>query len=235
MGGRCADARAGMRAGTKAARATAPILAAMRSNTRHLIEALVLSALIFVLVRAVVQNFRVDGHSMDPSLFDRQYLAVGKATYWHASGPWTTLASYSPWAVADHDGVFPFGGPARGDIVILVHPRPPGPEERDLVKRIIAGPGDVVSVEGGVVRVNGRPIDEPYISDPARYAVPPMRVPPGAYFVLGDNRNNSTDSHIFGPVPREKLIGKAMLAYWPVAHLGPLPNATITAPPPPRP
>jgi signal peptidase I len=112
--------------------------------------------------------------------------------------------------------------PQRGDIVVF---RYPNDESRDFIKRIVAGPGEIVQVRDNRVFINGRQLEEPYVRpgsfSPApsghcgyNYACEPLQVPPGAYFVMGDNRDNSQDSRYWGFVRREKIRGKAFLIYW---------------------
>jgi signal peptidase I len=170
------------------------------------LETIVVMALLFIGVRGVIQNFRVDGPSMLPTLESGQYLWVNKAAYLSV------------------DGRFVLGGPQRGDIAVL---RPPN-DDIDLIKRVIGLPGDRVRIERGVVYVNDQPLDEPYIRFAARYTYPPngesVIVPDGQYFVLGDNRPNSRDSHLGWFVPTENLVGRAWVSYWPPASWGMLPE-----------
>ena len=88
------------------------------------------------------------------------------------------------------------------------------------IKRVVAGPGDVIQVQDGIVYVNDRPLDEPYLREPPKYALPPQKVPEGCLFVLGDNRNRSFDSHIWGLLPIKNVIGHAILRYWPLDRFG---------------
>jgi signal peptidase I len=115
-----------------------------------------------------------------------------------------------------------FRKPERGDIVVFKYPND---ENRDFIKRIIAVGGDTVQVQDNRVKLNGRPIEEPYVRPGSIPAVPsghcgylygcdPLVVPPGSYFVMGDNRDNSQDSRYWGFVRREKIRGKAFLIYW---------------------
>ena len=122
--------------------------------------------------------------------------------------------------------VFLFSEPQRGDIVVFRYPKDPS---RDFIKRIIALPGDSVEIKQGKVYVNGDYIDEAYINETANYSWAVHKMNPGEYFVLGDNRNNSSDSHVWGPVPRDNIIGKAWVSYWPVDQLGVLSSSQAMA------
>jgi signal peptidase I len=163
-------------------------------------------ALLFVSIRGIVQNFRVEGPSMLPTLESGQYLWVNKAAYLTVQGQ------------------YPLGGPQRGDIAVL---RPPS-ENVDLIKRVIGVPGDRIRITRGEVFVNGHKLDEPYLLHPGTYSFPANGqeavVPEGHYFVLGDNRPNSRDSHFGWFVPAENLVGRAWLSYWPPASWGMLPD-----------
>ena len=95
-------------------------------------------------------------------------------------------------------------------------------ESPRLVKRLIAKEGDVVRVTGGVVYVNGHALWEPYVGTPPGYEMPALRVPAGHVFVLGDNRNNSLDGHVWGFLPEKALLARAFLRYWPPQRIGTL-------------
>ena len=98
------------------------------------------------------------------------------------------------------------GVPARGDMVVFRSPTSAAPE-RYFLKRVIGMPGETIEMRDRELWVDGRPLEEPYIMEPAAYTYGPEIVSDGHYFVLGDNRNNSSDSHIFGPIPSENIIG----------------------------
>lgn len=169
---------------------------------REIAETLILTVLIFVLVRGVlVQNFRIEGYSMEPTLHEGQYLIVNKFEYL-------------------------LHPPRRGDIIVFAFPRGP---ERDFIKRVIGLPGDTVEVRPGEILVNGEVIAEPYEPESAMYNYPPTTMGPNEYFVLGDNRNNSSDSHTWGPLDRKYIIGKAWLSYWPPQEWGLVPNYPVEA------
>jgi signal peptidase I len=111
-----------------------------------------------------------------------------------------------------------FGLPQHGDVIVFHFPRDP---DQEYIKRVIGLPGDQVSVADGKVYLNDQPLDEPYIyAHPSYHGT--WEVPDGQLFVLGDNRNNSSDSHDWGMVPLDYVIGKAIFVYWPLANLGPI-------------
>jgi signal peptidase I len=165
-------------------------------------ETLLLALFMVLLVRIIVQNFHVEGQSMEPTLHDQEYILVDKAVYL-------------------------FQPPQRGDIVVFQYPR--NPRER-YVKRIIAVPGDIVSVIDSQIIVDGITLREPYVNKTDNYnPFPSFKkriVAPDEYFVLGDNRGNSSDSRDWGLVPRHYIIGRAAVVYWPfnANNLGLLPD-----------
>jgi signal peptidase I len=196
-------------------------------GVREVAETIVLALLIFLLVRAVVQNFQVEGRSMEPTLQTEWYLLVNKALYWEIN--LKTVDKFLPFIDPGDDPTrYIFRGPQRGDVIVFEQPNTdPGAAERDFIKRVIALPGEVVEVHDGKVFIDGRPLDEPYIQEPPGYTCPAQRIPPGHYWVLGDNRNNSSDSHSWGPIPKENIIGQAFLSYWPFSEFGLVDNKHV--------
>ena len=184
-------------------------------------QTLVLAAVIFLMVRGVAQNFRVEGPSMEPGLHDGQYLLVNKAVYFKLD--LGTLSRYLPF-IDDDGSKFLFHGPQRGDVIVFRYPRDPS---RDFIKRVIAVPGDTISIHDGQVFVNGKLIQENYLDETTRGNLEDTVVPQGSYFVLGDNRSNSSDSRSWGFVPEENIIGKAMFSYWPMEDVGGVGNHSI--------
>jgi signal peptidase I len=151
-----------------------------------ILETLILAVVLYFGINAVSARVRVDGFSMRPTLQDGEYILVNKLAY-------------------------KTGEPQRGDIIVFIFPINP---QEDLIKRVIGLPGETVSVHNGVVSVNGVPLTEPYIASPPAYDGDWI-VPEGQLFVLGDNRNDSRDSHQWQFLPLENVIGKAVLIYWP--------------------
>ena len=171
----------------------------MKSFLRGTLITLIIAAVICIAFQASLQTFRVFMSSMEPSFHEGQRLLVNKAAY--------------------H-----FGEPERGDVVIF---KAPGNRSGDYIKRVIALPGDTVEVKDGAVYVNGIKLVEPYIKSPPEYALEEQKIPDNMYFVLGDNRNNSDDSHSGFLVPRQNMIGKAWLSTWPPATWGVVSNSLL--------
>jgi signal peptidase I len=192
---------------------------------REVVETLLLALVIFLAVRALVLNFRVDGSSMVPNLKNGEMLLVNRNVYAHFDkNKWL---SYLPFVDKDgKDVVYIFHPPQRGDIIVF---NPPVSSEKPYIKRVIAIPGDTVQIkDDGYVYVNGVQLDEPYIkpgiTKECGFACDPIVIPDGDIFVLGDNRNNSRDSRSFGTVPIDNIIGKAWLTYWPLDLFGLVPH-----------
>lgn len=187
---------------------------------REVVETLLLAILVFLAIRASVQHYRVEGHSMDPTLADGEFLLVNSLVYSEVN--LQKLADYVPfWDPGGPADRHVFHAPERGDIVVL-HPRQHS--ERDLVKRIIGLPGETIEIVDGTVYINGRELVEPYIIGPWMGNYPRTVLQPDYYFVMGDNRNASADSRAFGPVDEDDIVGKAMASWWPRDRWGPAPN-----------
>jgi signal peptidase I len=199
---------------------------ARRARGRHLlreiVQTIILASLIFFAVRALAQNFRVEGSSMEPGLHDGQYVLVNKAIFFKLNPG--SLARYIPFVDAEDEDRFLFRAPERGDVVVFRFPQDPS---RDFIKRVIGVPGDTIEIVEGAVFVNGVRIQEPYITNRAQYDFARQTVPNGNYFVLGDNRSFSSDSHVWGFVPESDIIGQAMVRYWPLSAFGGVGNHSI--------
>jgi signal peptidase I len=196
----------------------------MKSAVRDILETLVLTAVIFFVVQSIVKNFKVEGSSMEPTLHNEEFLLVDKAVYWSLSPPLvhSILPSVAP--VDESGRVFLFHSPQRGDIIVFRYPHDPS---RDFIKRVVGLPGDKIEVRDGVVLVNGHEVTESYIEAPPHYQMATQQVAPGNYFVLGDNRNNSSDSHVWGQVPWYYIIGQAWVSYWPLGDWQFFPSAAL--------
>jgi signal peptidase I len=208
-----------------------------KSVFREMSETIVLTLLIFFAVRAVVQNFKVEGDSMLPTLHSEQYLLVNKAVYYRYDANFFQRM-FDKNAAADLR--YLFHGPQRGDIIVFEAPDEP----KDFIKRVIAVEGETVEIKmdtdpngwpdrdcsGCGVFVNGVKLTEPYIKQTPDYSLDATKVPPGHIFVLGDNRRNSKDSHVFGPLDIDRIIGTAFVSYWgpvhPEKYIGFLPHPT---------
>lgn len=165
----------------------------------------------------IAENRYIPSSSMEPTLQIRDRLIIEKISYY-------------------------FRKPQRGEIIVFHPPNHPAIPNKGSVyiKRVIGLPGDTISIQSGTVYVNGTPIPEPYITIPAAYTlpttdpalcpdncfqpsqivetrgVPSFVVPPNSYWVMGDNRNNSLDSHVWGFLPAENVVGRAAFRYWPL-------------------
>lgn len=159
--------------------------------TRDIVETAILVIFIFVVMRFVVQSYHVEGTSMEPSLRSSEYVAVNKIAY-------------------------DFGHtPERGDVIIFHYPKN---RSVDYIKRVVGLPGDTITVTDKTVMVNGTLLDEPYISAPSNPQGEKWVVPANSYFVLGDNRPVSDDSRYWGFVPKDDIVGKAVLVFWPTSQ-----------------
>lgn len=159
---------------------------------KEIVQTLLLAIVLYFLIDFVVARVRVENVSMKPTLQPGEFLLVNKLAY-------------------------KFSDMTRGDIVVFHYP--PQPSE-DYIKRLVGLPGDIVAISKGIVTVNQQPLLEPYIMAPPSYSGE-WQVPAGSIFVLGDNRNSSSDSHVWGFVPVDNIMGKAIVIYWPLqnAHI----------------
>lgn len=196
-----------------------------RNPYREMIETIVIAALIFLLVRSVVLNFRIDGPSMLPSFEDGQMILVNRNAY--QTFDVGDLVDWIPGVPEQHwFTITDWGEPERGDVIVFTPPEPG--QQKPYIKRVIGLPGDRVQItpEREVI-VNGSVLDEEYIGDftttcPSNPVNCDVTVPPGHVFTLGDNRNGSEDSRFYGLVSEDRIIGKAWMVYWPLDSFGPV-------------
>lgn len=197
-----------------------------KSLMREYGEALVIALALALIIRAfLVQAFSIPSGSMQPTLLIGDYLLVNKFSY-GIRNPFTNKV------------VIPVSEPKRGDVVVFIFPQDPG---KDYIKRVVGLPGDEVRLRNKKVYINGKLLDMPQAvnTDPLMLPPPrgpldsardnfgPVTVPPGAYFVMGDNRDHSYDSRFWGFVPQDALRGKAFIIYfsWEGAQGASLPQA----------
>jgi signal peptidase I len=146
------------------------------------------------LIENVVQAFEIQMHSMEPTLLPDDRVLVDKRFY------------------RSHE-------PRRGDVIVFRYPLSP---DKQYLKRIVGLPGDRVEIRSGRLHINGRELVEVYVNGTPVGGYDPATIPANAYFVLGDNRNNSEDSRSFGPISRESLLGKVTKIYYPFDRSGPV-------------
>lgn len=169
-----------------------------------IVETLILSLVLFFGINALTARIRVESISMQPNLFAGDMVLVNRLAY-------------------------RFSEPARGDIIVFKYP--PEPTQTPYIKRIIGLSGDKITIAGGQVSVNGQILNEPYISVPTSRGGE-WTVPEDSLFVMGDNRNNSSDSRAWGMVPNDNIIGRALFIYWPLERAGALSHSIAVAAPP---
>ncbi len=173
----------------------------IKAILREIVETAILTLVIFLLVRLAFQNFRIEGHSMEANLHHGQFLIVNKLVYY----------------------VHP---PERGDVVVFHSPENPG---KDFIKRVVGLPGEQVEIRDGQVFIDGMRLEETYISNDGRRSWGPEVVGDFEYFVLGDNRGNSSDSRSWGMLDGNAIIGKAWISYWPPRDWGVVPHYSFAA------
>lgn len=171
-----------------------------------IIQTVVLAIAIFLIAYLFLfQPHQVQGHSMDPNFADGEYLLTDKLSY-------------------------RFGKPERGDVIVFAAP----PSKRDdYIKRIVGLPGESVMISNNKILINKDVLDEKYIPEdfvtrPGAYLGPdtPITLKENEYFVVGDNRDHSSDSRSWGPINRKDIVGKAWFVYWPPSEVGKIPGVS---------
>ena len=183
-----------------------------RSFMEDLLETIALALLMFLVLQVSVRNYRVELSSMEATLFPKDRLVVNKLVYTHLDAE--SIDGLVPFVDIwdDETDLFPFHPPRRGDVIVFRYPQDPS---RDFVKRVIALPGETISMHRGRVSIDGELLKEPYLEELDLSSLPPTLVPPRSYFVMGDNRDGSSDSRHWGMVPLENIVGKVLVRYWP--------------------
>jgi signal peptidase I len=183
----------------RAAQAAPTVTTGGSSLLREVAEVVVLAIILYFGISFAVQAVHVEGLSMYATLDDNDYLIANKIDY----------------------RLHP---PQRGDIIIL---RPPTDNSKDFIKRVIALPGEKLLIRDSVVYINGRRLDEPYLPEAwttlnnwPQTGSDGQVMRANEYFVMGDNRNRSQDSRIFGPIGRDRIDGRAWFRIWPLDHFG---------------
>ncbi len=168
------------------------------------IQTIFLALVLFLAINFVSARIRVDGSSMEPAFHDGDYVVVNRLAY-------------------------RLGAIQRGDVIVFP---PPQNKEVDYIKRVIGLPGDHVSILDGTVYLNNHAISEPYLVEKPMGNYAERVVPEGSVFVMGDNRNHSEDSRVWGFLSIDTIIGKAIFRYWPFNMMGIVQHPLITAPAP---
>ncbi|NDJ84751.1 MAG: signal peptidase I [Chloroflexi bacterium] len=177
---------------------------------REIVETLLLVVALYTLVNLSTARFVVEGSSMEPNFYTDEFVIVSRLAY-----------------ILDE--------PERGDVIVFHYDVE---NKRDYIKRIVGLPGEVIELRDGRVYVNGLLLEEPYVDEYCRCPDEAWFLQEDEYFVLGDNRNSSQDSHNFGPITREQIIGRAWVRYWPPEDWQIIPHHDYELPdelPPPPP
>lgn len=195
----------------------------MLSFLRETLETIAIALAVFLALHLSIQNFRVEGASMQPTFREGQYLLVNKLIYFH----WDLefLKGILPISSSASGGpLYLFHSPQRGEVIVFHFPRD---RSRDFIKRVIGTPGDQIEIRQGRVYINGDLMEEPYAFNKGNSSMRPTKVTQDSYFVLGDNRTSSNDSRDWGLVSRRDIIGKAWLTYWPSDRVGFIPGYAL--------
>ena len=188
----------------------------MRNFFEEALETIALAVLIFLILHVSVRNYRVELSSMESTLLPKDRILVNKLIYSHLDP--VEVNNLLPFLSLEEDkgNLFFFRPPARGDIIVFQFHSDP---TRDFVKRVIGLPGETIRIKWGEVFINGVPLKEPYIQEKDDRTISPFLIPEDGYFVLGDNRDGSSDSRDWGAVPLENIVGAAWIRYWPVPEI----------------
>jgi len=161
---------------------------------RDITITILIALAMFIGLRYTIEGYTVRYVCMMPNINDGDWIIVNKASYF-------------------------FSDPDRGDIIVF---NPPEKVNSDypFIKRVIGLPGETIEIKDGKTFINGIPLGEEYVKEAPKYTMEKKYIPMKEYFVLGDNRNNANDSHSWGTVQRDHMIGKAIITYWPIDEWG---------------
>ena len=171
------------------------------------LETILLTIVIYAILSTFIGRFKVLSVSMEPNLYEGQYLLISKQTH----------------------KIWPL---KRGDVIVFHFPRNP---KKNYIKRVIGLPGEKVELRNGKLYINGQFTPEPWIAEQPRGNFAQRQIGENEYFVMGDNRNNSSDSRAWGSVSSQHIIGKALFCYWPVEYWGTIQHGPKPTPTPATP
>ncbi|HEY2160029.1 MAG TPA: signal peptidase I [Solirubrobacteraceae bacterium] len=200
---------------------TKPAKSTMKSVIELVVTVAIAVGLALLIQAFVVKPYRIPSGSMEPTLHIGQRILANRLTNTPGVGD---IVVFHPPAGADPQSAM-CGNPNQG----AGHQQPCGTptaqeSSQTFIKRVVAGPGDTISIRDGHVYRNGVREKDPYIEqcggDPSCSFPTPVKVPPGDYFMMGDNRGASDDSRFWGPVPKKWVIGEAFFTYWPPDRIG---------------
>lgn len=176
----------------------------LKGNIRQILITILIVVVIFLGMHYSLQSYTVSGESMEPSFENGEWLLVDKLSY-------------------------RFSSPDRGDVIIF---DPPGNSDQPYIKRIIGMPGEYIEIRNGRIYISNDKGDFEYVEntdfDDITSSNKSWEIPENSYFVLGDNRNNSSDSRAFGSVPEGNIIGRVWIRYWPPSDWGLSPSYSAT-------
>lgn len=160
----------------------------------EILESVAIAVILAVVIRFFLfQPFYIPSGSMEPTLKPGDRIIVNKLIYRYSQ-------------------------PKRGDIIVFKYPRDP---QRDFIKRVVGLPGETIEIKDSIVYINNNEIPQPFLPPGLQFgSFGPVEIPEGSYFMMGDNRNNSEDSRVWGTLPSENIVGKAMFIYWPLSRIG---------------
>lgn len=186
----------------------------VRRGFGELVESLLFAwVVVFLILKPFfMQAFFIPSESMVPTLQIHDRLLVAKIPFW-------------------------WRGPARGEILVFKAPQNADRDgiQRDYIKRCIGLSGETLEVRAGKVYINGVKLEEPYTAEDSNADFGPIVIPAGHYFMMGDNRNRSADSRYWGPLDRNRIVGRAWIRFWPLDKIGLMPTPPYTVPEKPQP